>query len=190
MSSLPIFLFNSPILNTNLSIELLQQEHINCCLRISAEVFGLDYHHPLNFDLFNKDHYYLVAKKNNKVIGFSILLKLSKKEMEKITEDHLKLTFPSYYLIDVIAISQKEQKKGIGTAILQKILTKIDVELPLYSIAWKDKYGINIEKLFNNHNIKSRINLGRVWAHGCNEKFKCNSYNIHCRCEGVLFKLN
>lgn len=190
MSSLPIFLFNSPILNTNLSIELLQQEHINCCLRISAEVFGLDYHHPLNFDLFNKDHYYLVAKKNNKVIGFSILLKLSKKEMEKITEDHLKLTFPSYYLIDVIAISQKEQKKGIGTAILQKILTKIDAKLPLYSIAWKDKYGINIEKLFNNHNIKSRINLGRVWAHGCNEKFKCNSYNIHCRCEGVLFKLN
>jgi hypothetical protein len=132
----------------------------------------------------------LVAKKNNKVIGFSILLKLSKKEMEKITEDHLKLTFPSYYLIDVIAISQKEQKKGIGTAILQKILTKIDAKLPLYSIAWKDKYGINIEKLFNNHNIKSRINLGRVWAHGCNEKFKCNSYNIHCRCEGVLFKLN
>jgi len=190
VSSLPIFLFNSPILNTNLSIELLQQEHINCCLRISAEVFGLDYHHPLNFDLFNKDHYYLVAKKNNKVIGFSILLKLSKKEMEKITEDHLKLTFPSYYLIDVIAISQKEQKKGIGTAILQKILTKIDAKLPLYSIAWKDKYGINIEKLFNNHNIKSRINLGRVWAHGCNEKFKCNSYNIHCRCEGVLFKLN
>jgi len=190
VSSLPIFLFNSPILNKHLSIEQLKQEHINCCLRISAEVFGLDYHHPVNFDLSNKDHYYLVAKKNNKVIGFSILFKLSVEEMSKITKNHLDLSFPYYYLIDVIAITQKEQKKGIGTAILQKILTKIDVELPLYSVAWKDEYGINIEKLFNNHNIKTRVNLGKVWAHGCNEHFKCNSYNIHCRCEGVLFKLH
>ena len=110
--------------------------------------------------------------------------------MRKITKDHLDLSFPFYYLIDVIAITQKEQKKGIGTAIIQKILTKIDIKLPLYSVAWKNEYGINIEKLFNNHNIKTRMNLGRVWAYGCNEKFKCNSYNINCRCEGVLFKLH
>ena len=131
-----------------------------------------------------------MAKKNNKVIGFSILFKLSKNEMKAITEDHLELTYPFYYLIDVIAITQKEQKKGIGTAILQKILSKIEAGSPLYSVAWKNEYGINIEKLFNNHNIKPRVNLGKIWAHGCNEQFKCISYNEHCRCEGVLFKLH
>ena len=110
--------------------------------------------------------------------------------MRKITEDHLELTFPFYYLINVVAITQKEQKKGVGSAIIEKILTKINNKYPLCSVAWKDDYGINIEKLFNNHNINSRVNLGRIWAYGCNEQFKCKSYNRQCRCEGVLFKLH
>ena len=110
--------------------------------------------------------------------------------MKKIVEAHLELTFSFYYLIDVIAITKKEQKKGAGTSLLKKILTDVGPDLPLYSVTWKDKYGTNIEKLYKNHHINPRVNLGKIWTHGCNYQFKCPSFNKHCQCEGVLFKLN
>ena len=114
----------------------------------------------------------------------------SKNDMKKIVENHFELTFPFYYLIDVIAITKKEQKKGAGTFLLKKIFSITGTDLPIYSVAWKDKYGINIEKLYKKHKINPRINLGKVWAHGCNHKFKCPSFNKRCQCEGILFKLS
>ena len=164
-------------------------DDVENCLHISKEVFGDDYHHPIHFELSNKNHHYFIAEKNNQIIGFSIHYKVSDKEMEKITSDHFPLTYPNYYLIDVVAIAKKHQKKGAGTLLIDKILNTRDPSVPLYSIAWKDITGINIEKLYHNYNIKPRVNLGKVWAHGCNHKFVCTSYIHKCQCEGWLFQL-
>ena len=117
------------------------------------------------------------------------LYKLSKEEIRKITADHFQLTSDFYYLIDVIAVTKKEQKKKAGTTLLKEILKITDSSLPIYSVAWKNIYGINIKKLYKNFNIIPKINLGKIWAHGCNRKFQCPSYKLGCQCKGFLFQL-
>ena len=109
--------------------------------------------------------------------------------MQKITTTNLKLTFDTYFLIDVIAVTKKEQKKGVGSLLLDKILKFTDSKYPLYSLAWELAGKINIEKLYNNFNITAELNLGRIWVYGCNHLFQCPSFDGICRCEGSLFHL-
>ena len=84
----------------------MHKDDIDHCIKISKEVFGSDYHHPIYFELANKNHHYFVAQNKNKIIGFSILYKVSKDEMNKITNKSFKLTYAYYSLIDVIAITK------------------------------------------------------------------------------------
>ena len=164
-------------------------DDIDRCLEISNAVFGANYHHPIYFDLKNTKHHYFVVEYKKQLIGFSILYKVPKNEMQKITSDSFPLNSDFYYLIDVIAIQKNKQKMGAGSSVLKKMLNIVNKEYPIYSIGWKDINGINIKKLYENNNINPIVNLGKIWAYGCNHKFQCPSYNKHCQCEGLLFKL-
>lgn len=168
----------------------MHQDDLAACLVISENVFGANYHHPIYFELTNKNHHYFVVEENNQIIGFSILYKISKNQLKKITANHFQLNYDFYFLIDVIAVSKNQQQKGAGTSLLNQVLRVANNNYPLYSVAWKNVHGVNIEKLYKNNNINPMVNLGKIWVHGCNHKFQCPSFDKHCQCEGLLFKFN
>ena len=167
----------------------MHQTDIDDCLAVSFSEFGNNYHQSIYFELDNRNHSYYVAIKNNQVIGFSIVHKISRLEIRNLTNNNIKINTDFHYLNDVVAVKSSEQKKGVGSNLLKKILLELDEKLPLYSIAWKDLNGVNIEKLYKNNNLIPLKGLGKIWRPNCNNKFICPSYNNGCQCEGILFKL-
>jgi hypothetical protein len=167
----------------------MNQNDIDDCLAISFSEFGKNYHKSIYFELKNRNHSYYVAIRNENVIGFSIVHKFSGSKGKNITNNNIKINSEFHYLIDVIAIKFSEQKKGIGSTLLKKMLKELDKKIPVYSVAWKDLNGINIEKLYKNNNLIPVKGLGKIWRPNCNIKFICPSYNNGCQCEGLLFKL-
>ena len=148
----------------------MHQTDIDDCLAVSFSEFGNNYHQSIYFELDNRNHFYYVAIKN-------------------LTNNNIKIKTYFHYLNDVVAVKSSEQKKGVGSNLLKKILLELDEKLPLYSIAWKDLNGVNIEKLYKNNNLIPLKGLGKIWRPNCNNKFICPSYNNGCQCEGILFKL-
>ena len=78
----------------------MHQTDIDDCLAVSFSEFGNNYHQSIYFELDNRNHSYYVAIKNNQVIGFSIVHKISRLEIRNLTNNNIKINTDFHYLID------------------------------------------------------------------------------------------
>ena len=157
MNKFQIISSNSPLLSIQ-------------CVKLSDELFGLNYH---NFNFFNnQSKIKLLAINKNKVVGFLIAEKIKSNQIE----------------IQSIGIENDWQNKLVGTALMKKLVEKFTKKnTNIITKAWKYKNVIYVKKLIEKFGLKPLINKGKIWKEKCNILFKCKYYKKQCKCECIVF---
>ena len=170
-------------------IETLSTKHLDACISISNDLFGINYHDKVYFETTIEKKQGIVLFFENKVIGFLIFKVISPECSMKTYGIHLN---ESVGHIDAICIASSFQRKGYGSHLIRKAISILERDFSsIYTLAWEYKGVINLEKILDKYGFNSVNHFGYSWKEECeNNVFHCPAKENICICSCVVYKLS
>ena len=170
-------------------IETLSTKHLDACISISNDLFGVNYHDKVYFEKTIQQKQGMVLMLETKVVGFLIFQVTSPEYSNKMYGLDLN---ESVGHIDAVCIATSFQRKGYGSNLVQKAISILEREFSsIYTIAWEYNGIVNLEKILGKYEFIKVNNLDFTWKEECkNNAFNCPVKQSICICSGIVYKLN
>ena len=170
-------------------IETLSTKHINDCISISNDLFGINYHDKVYFETTIEQKQGIVLIIETKVIGFLTFKVISPECSIKTYGIDIN---ESAGHIDAICVASSFQRKGYGSHLIRKAISILERDYSsIYTLAWEYKGVINLEKILNKYEFHNVNHFGFSWKKECeNNVFNCPAKENICICSGIVYKLN
>ena len=170
-------------------IETLSTKHLDTCISISNDLFGINYHDKVYFKTTIEQKQGIVLMLDSKVVGFLIFKVISPECGAKIYGINLN---KSVGHIDSVCVATSFQRKGYGSHLLRKAISILERKFSsIYTVAWEYNGVVNLEKILDKYKF-IRVNyLDYTWKEKCeNNVFNCPVKENICICSGIVYKLN
>ena len=170
-------------------IETLSTKHLDACISISNDLFGINYHNKVYFKRTIEQKQGIVLMLDTKVVGFLIFKIISPECSIKTYGIDLS---ESVGHIDSICVANSFQRKGYGSYLIQKAISILEKDYSsIYTLAWEYKGIINLEKILDKYEFNNVNHFGFSWKKECeNNAFNCPVKKNICICSGIVYKLN
>lgn len=170
-------------------IETLSTKHLDSCISISTELFGVNYHDKVYFKKTIQQKQGIVIMLENKLVGFLIFNVTSSEYSSKIYGLQLN---ESVGHIASVCVATSYQRKGFGSHLVKKAISILEKYTPsIYTIAWEYNGIINLEKILAKYEFNRVNHLDSIWKEECeNNTFNCPVKDEVCSCSGIVYKLD
>ncbi len=174
-------------------ISTIQIRDFNQVKDISDRCFGVNY---LSINQLNKlisiEGFYLKLSVNSIVVGFCLAQKIS---IQQIKSDfYISETGPEKFgIIRTIAIVPEYQRKGMGSALLKKMVHKMEITgkfSNIYYPSWVESHSAGFTKIIKREGFVEVGIYKNYWSNdSIAQNFKCiKCGNPPCNCSMQLYK--
>lgn len=170
-------------------IETLSTKHLDACISISNDLFGINYHDKVYFETTIEKKQGIVLFLETKVIGFLIFKVINPECSIKTYGIELN---ESVGHIDAICVASSLQRKGFGSHLIRRAISILERDYSsIYTLAWEYKGVINLEKILAKYEFNKVNYFGFTWKKECeNNVFNCPVKENICICSSIVYELN